>query len=146
LGRQVRLEELADSPEDAGQNQYRVRAKEGGTEACVARGRLKWFSEEKGQGFIVTDDGGDDIFVHYAGVEGSGFRDLGEGERVSYVPARGVGRAPRRGQARTSPGLGSYGLRPHSFSCSFDLVHGPSAVAGRLATRPTPPSGSGVAE
>ncbi len=55
----------------------------------MARGTVKWFNEEKGYGFIEPDDGGDDLFVHYTVIEGSGFRSLKEGERVSYVPARG---------------------------------------------------------
>ncbi len=47
-------------------------------------GTVKWFSEEKGYGFISPDDGGEDIFFHYSDVEGSGFRILEEGERVTY--------------------------------------------------------------
>ncbi len=56
----------------------------------MARGTVKWFNEEKGYGFISPDDeGGEDLFVHYTGIEGSGFRSLEEGERVSYEPTRG---------------------------------------------------------
>jgi cold shock protein len=55
----------------------------------VARGTVKWFSEEKGYGFITPDEGGEDLFVHYSSIEGSGFRSLEEGDRVSYEPARG---------------------------------------------------------
>ena len=55
----------------------------------MAKGRVKWFSEEKGYGFISSEGGGEDIFVHYTDIEGIGFRSLKEGERVSYVPARG---------------------------------------------------------
>jgi cold shock protein len=53
----------------------------------LARGTVKWFSEEKGYGFIRPDDGGEDIFVHYTGIKGEGFRSLEEGERVSYETA-----------------------------------------------------------
>ncbi len=55
----------------------------------MARGTVKWFNEEKGYGFISPDEGGEDLFVHYTAIEGSGFRSLEEGERVSYEPTRG---------------------------------------------------------
>ncbi len=42
-----------------------------------------------GYGFITPDEGGEDLFVHYTGIAGSGFRSLEEGDRVSYEPARG---------------------------------------------------------
>lgn len=47
-------------------------------------GTVKWFSGEKGYGFITQDDGGDDIFVHYSAIQTSGFRTLNEGDKVSY--------------------------------------------------------------
>ena len=50
----------------------------------MAQGTVKWFSEEKGYGFITPDDGGKDLFVHYSGVAGAGFRSLDEGAKVSY--------------------------------------------------------------
>ena len=56
----------------------------------MAKGTVTWFSEQKGYGFISSNDGGEMIFVHYTDIEGSGFRSLKEGERVSYVPARGL--------------------------------------------------------
>jgi cold shock protein len=55
----------------------------------MVKGTVKWFSEQKGYGFISPDDGNDNVFVHYTDIVGSGFRSLKEGERVSYVPARG---------------------------------------------------------
>ena len=58
----------------------------------MAKGTVKWFSEEKGYGFISPDAGNEDIFVHYTEIVGSGFRSLKEGERVSYALAR----SPRR--------------------------------------------------
>ena len=55
----------------------------------MVKGTVKWFSEQKGYGYISPDDGGENIFVHYTDIVGSGFRSLKEGQRVSYVPARG---------------------------------------------------------
>ena len=63
-------------------------AKEG-SEGLVARGTVKWFSEQKGYGFVAPDEGGEDLFVHYSAIEGEGYRSLTEGERVSYEPTRG---------------------------------------------------------
>ena len=55
----------------------------------MAKGWVKWFSEQKGYGFISSDAREENIFVHDTDIEGSGFRSLKEGERVSYAPARG---------------------------------------------------------
>jgi CspA family cold shock protein len=52
-------------------------------------GTVKWFSGEKGYGFITPDDGSEDVFVHYTGIAASGFRTLEEGEKVSYEATRG---------------------------------------------------------
>jgi cold shock protein len=56
----------------------------------MVKGTVKWFSEQKGYGFISPDNGNENVFVHYTDIAGSGFRSLKEGERVSYVPARGA--------------------------------------------------------
>ena len=54
----------------------------------MASGTVKWFNEQKGYGFI-TQDSGDDVFVHYSGIEGSGFRGLTEGDRVQFEVTQG---------------------------------------------------------
>ena len=50
----------------------------------MASGTVKWFNSEKGYGFITPDEGGKDLFVHFSGIAGSGFRTLAEGSKVSY--------------------------------------------------------------
>jgi CspA family cold shock protein len=50
----------------------------------MATGVVKWFSDEKGFGFITPDDGGKDAFVHFSGISGDGFRTLTEGAKVEY--------------------------------------------------------------
>lgn len=48
------------------------------------QGSVKWFSRVKGYGFIAPEDGGKEIFVHFSGIEGEGYRNLEEGQRVTY--------------------------------------------------------------
>lgn len=47
-------------------------------------GTVKWFNRDKGYGFIVRDDGEKDVFVHYSAIEGSGIRNLDEGDKVRF--------------------------------------------------------------
>jgi cold shock protein len=55
----------------------------------MAQGTVKWFSQEKGYGFITPDEGGEDLFVHFSAIVGSGFKSLHEGEKVSYEVGQG---------------------------------------------------------
>jgi CspA family cold shock protein len=52
-------------------------------------GTVKWFSDEKGYGFIARDDG-QDVFVHFSAVQGSGFRSLAEGAKVEFDIIQGA--------------------------------------------------------
>ena len=50
----------------------------------MATGKVKWFNDQKGYGFIAPDDGGKDIFVHISAVERAGLRSLAENQAVSF--------------------------------------------------------------
>jgi CspA family cold shock protein len=54
----------------------------------MATGRVKWFSKQKGYGFI-EEEGGKEIFVHHTGIQGEGFKNLREGEKVQFDIAEG---------------------------------------------------------
>ena len=54
----------------------------------MANGIVKWFDEHKGYGFIEQEDG-PDVFVHHSGINGDGFKSLGEGDRVSFDTEQG---------------------------------------------------------
>jgi CspA family cold shock protein len=55
----------------------------------MATGTVKWFNSEKGYGFITPDDGGKDLFVHFSGIEGEGYKSLNEGQKVEYEETKG---------------------------------------------------------
>ncbi len=50
----------------------------------MAQGTVKWFNPTKGFGFIVPDEGGNDVFVHISAVEKAGMKTLNEGQKISY--------------------------------------------------------------
>jgi cold shock protein len=59
----------------------------GGTK--MATGTVKWFSDDKGFGFITPDEPGKDLFVHHSAIQGGGFKSLAEGAKVSYEAEQG---------------------------------------------------------
>ncbi len=55
----------------------------------MASGTVKWFSDQKGYGFITPDEGDRDLFVHQSAIDANGFRSLAEGAKVSYDVEQG---------------------------------------------------------
>jgi CspA family cold shock protein len=55
----------------------------------MARGEVKWFNNAKGWGFIIPEQGGDDIFVHFSSIHGTGYKTLVPGQIVSYEIGNG---------------------------------------------------------
>ena len=55
----------------------------------MATGVVKWFSDEKGFGFITPEDGSKDCFVHHSAIQGSGYKSLAEGQRVEFDVTQG---------------------------------------------------------
>ncbi|HEX6386350.1 MAG TPA: cold shock domain-containing protein [Anaerolineae bacterium] len=68
-------------------------------------GVVKWFSRLKGYGFINPDDGGQEVFVHYSAIDGEGYRNLYEGDKVEFdLVDRGRGPQAQNVSARRSYG------------------------------------------
>jgi cold shock protein len=55
----------------------------------VATGTVKWFNADKGFGFIAQDGGGSDVFVHFSAIAGTGYKELREGQKVTFDVAQG---------------------------------------------------------
>ncbi len=55
----------------------------------MARGKVKWFNDAKGYGFIQQEEGGADVFVHFSAIQADGFKTLAEGQEVEFDVASG---------------------------------------------------------
>jgi CspA family cold shock protein len=55
----------------------------------MATGTVKWFSNDKGYGFVQPDDGDKDLFVHFSAIQGQGFKSLDEGDKVEFEVGQG---------------------------------------------------------
>ena len=55
----------------------------------MARGTVKWFSDQKGYGFITPEDGSKDLFVHHTAIKGEGFKSLQDGQAVEFQMTSG---------------------------------------------------------
>ena len=66
----------------------------------MASGTVKWFNGTKGFGFIAPDDGTADLFVHFSAIEGGGYRELSEGQRVQFDTKQGP-KGPQASAVRT---------------------------------------------
>ena len=78
-----------DSLDETRGDMRSVSVRKHGKEKTVATGTVKWFSDQKGFGFITPDGGGDDLFVHHSNIEGEGYRTLADDQRVEYEPGEG---------------------------------------------------------
>ena len=73
----------------------------------MEKGRVKWFSNEKGYGFIERD-GGEDVFVHYSAIQEEGFKTLEEGQEVEFEIVQGSRGPQAANVVKVGPAPGSY--------------------------------------
>jgi cold shock protein len=71
----------------------------------MPEGTVKWFSKDKGYGFIRPDDGSEDVFVHHTGIAGGGFKSLQEGDKVTYEAGQGKSGMTERDHRTGSGGV-----------------------------------------
>jgi CspA family cold shock protein len=92
------LQIASEKGEDAGHFLHEIL---GGAPEMRMTGKVKWFNDAKGYGFIAPDAGGDDVFVHFSGIRGTGRRSLEEGQDVEFEIANGKKGAEAREVQRT---------------------------------------------
>ncbi len=69
----------------------------------MAEGTVKWFNATKGFGFITPDDGTADVFAHFSSIEGSGYRELIEGQKVDFEAEQGPKSSGSSGYGHSNP-------------------------------------------
>ena len=87
----------------------------------MATGTVKWFNEAKGFGFISQDEGGDDVFVHFNAIQGSGFKTLAEGQQVTFQIEKGP-------KGLQSPKSGSHRLNQYKEPRSCGVFFGTDII------------------
>lgn len=90
-------------------------------------GKVKWFSDAKGYGFIERE-GGDDVFVHHSAIEGSGFKSLTEGEDVEFDVLEDPKGPKAANVVRLDPPAGGGGRQPDIRGGPMESTDGPTEL------------------